>query len=164
MKTLPLSRGAITVVDDDDFEWAAQYKWTLSHQGYAYRFDRTGDRPVLQLLHRLILDAGEGEHVHHKDGDKLNNQRHNLEKIAGRRHTHQHQGPQGPRKGQYKGVCKPSGRRLWLAQIGGRFIGYYETAEQAAEAYDQRAYLRWGDQAYLNFPDQLNRLVLEMPR
>lgn len=67
----------------------------------------------------------------------------------------------GPRRGSkhgYKGISffKRTGR--WIAQISvagkNRGLGYYDSAEEAAVAYDEAAYAAWGNDCYLNFPER----------
>lgn len=54
---------------------------------------------------------------------------------------------------QFKGVSKtPRGVARWRAGIAGRYIGTFDTQEEAARAYDVAALERWGEFALLNFP------------
>jgi hypothetical protein len=54
----------------------------------------------------------------------------------------------------YVGVAKaPSGKR-WRAYTGNKHIGCFDTAEEAAHAYDSAVRTLHGDFAYLNFPVQ----------
>lgn len=57
----------------------------------------------------------------------------------------------------YRGVNFPKGKKRWVARIQvkgqGIHIGYFDTAEVAARAYDAAARKYYGDRAFLNFPD-----------
>lgn len=76
--------------------------------------------------------------------------------IAGRRMN----GPRSDNRSGFKGVSFSSGRQRWYAFIsdaeamGHKSLGSYDTAEEAAYAYDKAAVSAWGyGNCYLNFPD-----------
>lgn len=62
----------------------------------------------------------------------------------------------GPRSG-FKGVTLKKATGKWVAQIGLNetriHIGTFSTPEEAARAYDKVAFEAWGNDCYLNFPD-----------
>lgn len=137
-------------IDDEDYEVVSKYNWYASPKIYIY----TLDRGEAIYLHRLLLDANEGELVDHQDRDPSNNRKYNLRKAT----VSQNAANSGPRKTNtsgYKGVYK-SGLK-WAAKIGINkkqvYIGTYATAELAAYAYDKKAKLLFGDFAWLNFPE-----------
>lgn len=72
-------------IDDKDFEWMAKLKWKLRKDGYI-------QLSQYNLLHRIVLLAPKGLHVHHKNEDKLDNRSVNLELITnsdhGKHHAH----------------------------------------------------------------------------
>ena len=35
MKEIPLTKGKVALVDDSDFEWLMQWKWSYASTGYA---------------------------------------------------------------------------------------------------------------------------------
>jgi len=94
MKQIPLSQGKFALVDDEDFEYLNQFKWSYSKDknsrtGYALRSEhvkgscckekRHGAKKRLSM-HREIMGLKRGDirQVDHIDHDGLNNQRANL--------------------------------------------------------------------------------------
>lgn len=105
-----------------------------------------------------LTDFSNGE-VHHINGNKLDNCRWNLKYLNFQ--AHQMTRPkQSNNQSGFKGVHwkAPQGTRrgAWIAQIGNHktrlYIGRYATAEEAARAYDEKAYELYGEIAQLNFP------------
>jgi hypothetical protein len=64
-----------------------------------------------------------------------------------------------PKKGKYKGVSEVVRTGKWIAHIyiDGKLchLGYFDTEESAAHAYDSAAFAWWGTGCYLNFPDEV---------
>lgn len=162
MKELPLSQGRVALVDDEDFEWLNQWKWSLNPtgKGYAYRGIYLGmvdgkTKLGHVAMHRLIMNAPNGLTVDHIDGNGLNNQRHNL-RIA----TYAQNSVNSPKRADsgnpYKGVFRVPNSPRWRVVIGGRGnitrSKPFDTPEEAAREYDRLARERYGDFAYLNFP------------
>ena len=56
----------------------------------------------------------------------------------------------------FRGVHWSKQHKKWQAQIQTKgkkiFLGYFDTAEEAAHAYDAKAFELWGSNARLNFP------------
>lgn len=110
-----------------------------------------------KLLHRLIMCPPRHLVVDHINGDGLDNRRANLRICTqqqnlwnGRSHTDS--------AVRYRGVSISPDRpnRKWRAQICHDYrvmlIGRYDTAEEAARAYDEAASRLFGNYARLNFP------------
>ena len=154
MRTIPLSRGLVALVDDEDYEWAAQFKWCALPSCSTFYVPRT-ELPVRRVvqMHRLLLNAPPGIEVDHRDSDGLNNQRSNL-RLATHAQNQRNRRAQGNNTSGFKGVCL-DGKR-WRAQInlqGRRMnLGRFAAAEEAARAYDAAAREHHGEFARLNFP------------
>ena len=158
MKEIILTRGKVTLVDDEDFEWLSRWKWQAIFPGlYARRSDGT-------YMHRAIMEhygkVGDSPLVDHADRDGLNNQKSNLRMV-----THgQSQANTGRPKNNtsgYKGVTFRNDKareRRWSARLfknGQRiYIGDFATAAQAGLAYDMAALKHNGEFAVLNFPEE----------
>lgn len=83
MREIPLSRGLVTRVDDDDFDRFGSLKWCLKtarNKFYAVRTIKHKGVKRCYHLHRLIMGLNHGDdmEVDHIDGDGLNNQKSNL--------------------------------------------------------------------------------------
>jgi hypothetical protein len=142
-------QGHLTIVDDEDFERYSTLNWSTTTHLYVHR--REGDKTV--YLHRLIVGALSGQHVDHKNHDTLDNRRENLRICT----VSQNHANRRSRPGQFKGIYKK--RQGWCALLGTKpkqvVLGTYETAEEAAAAYDHAARSVWGEFACTNFPELL---------
>lgn len=148
MKEIPLTKGKVAIIDDEDYDqikpynWQAQYnKSTKSY--YAVRVARHEGRRVTIGMHRQVINAKKGEQVDHENHDTLNNCRGNLRITT----------CQGNQRNRRLGAANTSGhvgvawygpRNKWAAHIkvNGRklHIGYFVRladaviARKAAEA------------------------------
>jgi hypothetical protein len=79
MKTIFLSNGGVTMVDDEDFAFLSQWSWYRTPDGYAARSIWSGEPRKLSRvwMHREILGVKNGL-CDHVNRDKLDNRRSNL--------------------------------------------------------------------------------------
>ncbi|WP_242218058.1 HNH endonuclease [Shinella zoogloeoides] len=139
---VPLTLGQVCIIDLSDLPFVQRFKWHARPRrdglGF-YAANSSGQR-----MHRLLLEAGQDEVVDHKDGDGLNNRRANLRKgtqsqnCVNRRQT-PGANPRGTRlkKGKWQAYIKFRGKQ--------HSLGYFDTAEQAHEAYVREATRLHGD-------------------
>ena len=82
MTEIPLTRGYVAFIDDENAELVGAYRWRVlvqSHTCYAIaRLPRREGKQRTLYMHRLITSAKAGERVLHIDGNGLNNTRGNL--------------------------------------------------------------------------------------
>jgi hypothetical protein len=157
---LPLTRGHVAVIDDEDAHLAA-FKWRIStHKRsctlYAIRWSGPRATKRRLRLHREVLGITDPLlEVDHVNGDGLDCRRGNL-RIATRAQNQRNRTKQRNNTSGFKGVYWNTEARRWLAQIKveriRKHIGYYATAEEAARAYDAAALRYHGEFARLNFP------------
>lgn len=160
MKIIFLNQNKIALVDDEDYEYLNQWKWSayLDHnKWYAIRTIKLENNKQKQIkMHRLIMQAKENQEIDHEDGDGLNNQKYNL-RIATHQQNLFNRGKNKNNTSGFKGVRldKRVKLRPWQAIIKINYkwkhLGMYETAEEAAMAYDQAAKELHGEFANLNF-------------
>lgn len=94
MREIPLSKGFVALIDDEDYERVSQHKWCASNESrgtkwYAIRWKTIAGKKTKIRLHHFVLgitsaDLGPCEVVDHKDHDGLNCQKDNLERITQR--------------------------------------------------------------------------------
>ncbi len=149
-RKIPVTQGKFTVVDPVDYALFGGVKWYTSSDGYAVR-GRPGScgREKL-ILHREILAAPRGMEVDHINGDKLDNRRCNL-RLATRAQNSFNRKPVNAASG-FKGVYFQDGRYKAALQFQRRTVhlGHYDTAKEAAHAYNEAATEYYGDFASLN--------------
>jgi len=139
MKKIKLSRGQWAWVDNSDFDYLNQWKWS-SHSvgGYACRRDK--GKSI--YMHRLIMNTPDGFDTDHINGRKNDNRRKNL-RIVSRSMNMFNTPKKSNNKSGYKGVHRVSERvnpkNRWVAQITNNrksiFLGYFNTAKKAHSAY-----------------------------
>lgn len=157
-KAIPLSRGCVALVDEDDYERVvAAGPWHACPHGrtfYARRHFRRDGVRTTQNLQTFLTGWVETDHA---NGDGLDNRRANLRPATRSQNNANKQRHKNNTSG-YKGVSWRKRTRQWQAYIGagkgGKMIhlGYFTTAEAAARAYDAAAIVAWGEFARPNFP------------
>lgn len=159
MKEILLSQGKIALIDDEDFEIVNRYKWYANkHRStfYARTNVRVGYKKRINIkMHRLILNlTDQNIIIDHVDGNGCNNQKDNLRICT----NSQNQANRPKRKysiALYKGISQSNSKKGgWRAQIkiNGRVksLGYFNTQEQAALAYNEAAKIIHGEFANIN--------------
>jgi len=162
-KKIPLTQGQVALVDAEDYESLAQFKWQAvrlrdSQTYYARRRQVVNGRGKSIYMHRVIMQASGGQRVDHRQPQKtLDNRRSNLRFATNRQNLQNRPKCKGNRSG-YKGVTWNGYGRNWTAKIGARgktrCLGCYLDKREAARAYDQAARKYFGAFAYLNFPHE----------
>lgn len=162
---LRLGNGMVTTVSDEDADLLDTYGWYALKDGnhwYAYA-NVTEPKRTTVKLHRLIaarvLGDISGRRIDHVNRDGLDNRRENL-RAAGQGQNLVNTGKRkGEHTSRYKGVYLHQGpgnrQPRWRAmiRIGAtrNSLGYFDTEEEAAVAFDRAARERYGEFEQLNF-------------
>lgn len=164
-KEIPLTKGYVAIVDDDDYEMLSALKWRVfvsprSTSPYAVRSHHLGCVGDSPFMHRQImgLRIGDKQQVDHINGDGLDNRRSNL-RLASARQNMSNRRKLTVGLSAYKGVNPrgPVGPYRARIRVNGRLIhiGQYAVETDAARAYDCAATHYFGEFALLNFPAEL---------
>jgi hypothetical protein len=141
MKEIPLSRGKIALVDDEDYSELAKFKWCAhpnpSRIFYATRNMPNGKSRKTIRMHRVILPPPPGKEIDHINGNGLDNRKENL-RIVTRRVNQQNQHVK--KHSKYPGVTWHKTSKKWLSQIRmphqkQRYLGMFENELDAATTY-----------------------------
>jgi hypothetical protein len=154
-KVLYLQTGQQVTVDEEDFMRCFSHNWRLDPKGYVCTSIDGGASYL--FLHNFLLNLPNGSGIDHIDRNKLNNSKSNL-RLA----TNSQQGANRNifknNTSGYKGVTikkTSTGRLRYAARIKVNYeninLGNYDTAEEAAKAYDVAALQYFGEFACLNF-------------
>lgn len=158
MKTIPLTRGQVAIVDDEDYSRLSHFYWQADKRKYGWyvktRIIKPDGKSQSVYMHRMVLSI---EHVDRKtavdhiDHNGLNNQKENLRLCSNSENLMNMR----PRKGasKYKGVYRDESNIKWVAQIRegkGLALGTYSNEDDAARAYNIAAKELFGEFAFYN--------------
>ena len=157
MKQIPLSQGLFALVDDSDYEFLMQWKWTANKERKtftAYRQSNQTKKRTFIYMHRLIMNMPEkGVFVDHIDGNGLNNQRCNL-RLCTNAENLMNRGANKNNTSGYKGVTWHKKISKWQSQImlnrKNIKLGYFSDKTDAARAYNEAAKKYFGEFAKIN--------------
>lgn len=156
---IPLTKGAVTVINQEDYDSAKKHKWHLTGN-YARTCLSYGNN---LLLHRMIMGAKKGQQVDHVNGNGLDNRRSNLRICTNLQNSHNQKKAKN-KTSEYKGVSWAKRQKKWMVVIWinkiSVFLGYYRNEIFAAGVYDQKAKEAFGEFARLNFPEKDAELTL----
>jgi len=171
MTYLPLTRGRVSLLDEESFTLVRSYKWGAHYTGkkwYASRHRREFEYregiklPKVVFLHRfltgLLLISGKAIVVDHIDGNGLNNTMNNLRVCSFQSNAH-NKGRTKNCSSRFKGVCTVIRKSsiAYQAYISynsqRKHIGTFDDELDAAKAYDVMAVKYFGEYARLNFGD-----------
>ncbi len=134
---IPLTQGKFAIVDDSDYEWLMQWKWTFNC-GYAVRVYRKYPKQFKVRMHRLIAGTPEGMETDHINRNKLDNRRSNL-RVCSSQINRMNRNVQANSTTGFKGVSFIKRENKFVAYIGSRktrkYIGRFDNPIDAHTAF-----------------------------
>jgi len=159
MKEIKLTQGQVTIVDDDDYERIINFKpkWyaqkLIDYDDAFYARARIKDKKI--FMHRFIMGVTDSKiHVDHINHNTLDNRKENL-RVCNHFQNGRNRKISKNNTTGYKGVvCFSYNKTKFIAQIKyqnkQKRIGKFNTAKEAAIAYNEKAKELFGEFAYLN--------------
>jgi len=163
-RIVPVNRGYIAIVSDEDYEWARQFTWHVLFFGskrdqsrYPYAARTTPNdmrgKHGSKLMHREIIGTPKGRETDHINGNTLDNRRENLricsksQNLANQRRIVSH-------TSRFKGVSFYPPSDKWQAEIQcanvRHYLGRFDSEIEAARIYNAKAKELFGEFALLN--------------
>lgn len=153
-KWISLTKNKYALVDEDDYNKVMEHNWCVCN-GYAAYAKYINKKYVFIKMHRFILNAPDDKHVDHINGDTLDNRKSNLRLCSHFENSKNQKKRTNKTTSQFKGVHFWKRDNNWRASIKldgkTKHIGYFDTEEAAAKAYDIAAIQYYKEFAKTNF-------------
>jgi hypothetical protein len=166
-RKIPLTQGKYAIVDPEDYERLARYRWhalRIERSFYAvrqYKAKQGRGKYESVRMHQEIMGAAEGKVIDHINHNSLDNRKANLRFATTQQNSWNKRKNRSNYSSRYKGVAWSKSRKKWRTRItlNGRviFVGHFDDEKTAAMAYDARAKELFGDYAALNLPPPKER-------
>ena len=143
MKEISLTKGKVAIVDDEDFEYLNQWKWSFDGS-YATRskhikINKNKYKSKKVYLHHLLVDRSNGV-IDYKKRNKLDNRRLNVRVVSVASNIRNGKLRKNNKSG-ITGVYFDKNKHKWLSQIMVNkkhiSLGAYESKELAIKAREQ---------------------------
>lgn len=151
--------GHLFLIDAEDWPRISGIKWSVSSDGDGRMYVSTRFGKKKTYLHRMLLEAPDGQRVDHRNGNPLDNRKANLrlathqQNMFNRRKSHTFKGK--PTASTFKGVTweRSCGRYKARIKKNGiyNYLGLFDDPRKAALAYDHAALEMFGEFAQTNF-------------
>ena len=143
---IPLTKGQFAIIDIEDIDIVKDLYWQASwnkgtNSFYAHRGAKKGDSENFgRQMHRIIMRATKGMIVDHINHDTLDNRRCNLRFATSSENTTNRRTSRNTKSG-LKGAYAVHNKWYSRIVIDGKdnYLGMFETAEEAHEAYCKAA-------------------------
>ncbi|MEV8270065.1 HNH endonuclease [Microbacterium oleivorans] len=142
------------IVDEADVPELSKYTWRWSGRYATTSIPQPDGRTKSLAMHRLIMNAKQGEQVDHINRKTFDNRRANLRIVTSQQNNwNRGKGYSTHGTSAYVGVSlyKPDGQPRWQASIAGNVLGIFDDEDEAAYVRDQAAMQLYGEHAFLNF-------------
>lgn len=158
-REVPLTRGFVAIVDDEDFDRVSRFRWCLqqgakSRTAYATRREAPNSPKI--WMHRWLLDAPDDVQVDHRNGNGLDNRRSNIRLCTPSQNATNRIRTFANKSSSFVGVHRQRSR--WVARIVVALkrvhLGVFASEIDAARCYDRAALVHHGDFAVTNFPKE----------
>jgi hypothetical protein len=140
-REIKLSKGQIVKVSLQDFDELSKFKWSAKWDKgsfYASRNIFINGKKTRILMHRQIMGDPQGFQVDHVHGDTLDNRRSELRLATGSQNQWNTKMRSDNSSG-FKGVSRHTATGRWQSKISAykkrTHLGYFDTAQEAHEAY-----------------------------
>jgi hypothetical protein len=147
MDTITTKKGEKIIVDKIHKDKLSKFSWYVSKTGYA-----VNDSKPRKYMHRLLMDFPK-QGVDHINGNKLDNRLCNL-RVCNQSENTANSTKRKTNQSGFKGVSWNKRYEKWEAYLTKDykhvFLGYHDTKEKAAMAYNFGAKIHFGNFAKLN--------------
>jgi hypothetical protein len=161
MREIPLSRGLVAFIDDQDFNRLRKFKWSVKPCNHGTMYAVTNikgpDRRWHQeAMHRMLLNPAPDEDVIFRNHNGLDC-RHSNMLVVDKPEARRHHRVRSDSKTGLKGISHDPVTNSWSARIvvHGQplILGTFHSVEDAQHAYDQAVKSYYGRFAPVHKPD-----------